>query len=141
MRIEARLVHVGHHAGQLIGVEVDLRELLPGQIALDRHGGKPRRGVHITDDTPTALKRVGDQSPKQVERLVQILGLVAHHQHAETGTVAGDDDTVAVADDAPRRRHQPEVELIGGGERRVFLGLHDLQLTEARRQAQHAQTG
>ena len=141
MRIEARLVHVRHHAGQLIGVKIDLGELLPGQVALDGHGRKARRGVHITDDAPTALERVGDQAAQQVERLVQIVGLVAYHQHAETGPVSGDDHAVAVADDATRRRHQTEVELVGGGEGGVFLRLDDLQLAEARRQAQHAQTG
>ena len=141
MRVVAGLVHVSHHAGQFIGVEVDLGELLPRQVALDRDGREARGGIDVADDAPAAFERVGDQLAQKVERLVQILGLVANHQHTETGPVAGDDHAVAVADDAARGRNQTEVELAGGGEGGVFLGLDDLQLAEARGQAQYAQPG
>ena len=145
-RIVPRLVHIDHHAGQFVGVLIDLGELLPGQVALDRHRVELGRRIDVADDRATALQRVGQQPSQKVQRLVQILGLVAHHQHTEAGAVAGDDDAVAVLDQAARRRDHAKVELVLRRQGRIFLSLNDLQLAQPsdqrgdpqrRRPAQH----
>ena len=145
-RVVARLVHIDHHAGQFVGVLIDLGELLPGQVALDRHRVELGRRIDVADDGAPPLQRVGQHTPQKIQRLVQILGFVAHHQHPETGAIAGDDDAVAVLDQAARRRDHAKVELVLRRQGRIFLSLHDLQLAQPsdqrgdpqrRRPAQH----
>ncbi|MND86098.1 hypothetical protein D3C80_780500 [compost metagenome] len=131
MGIVAGLVHVGHDAGQVGGVQIDPGELLPGQVALDRHRREARGRVDLADDGAAALQGVGQQLPQQVQGLIQVLGLVAHDQDPEAGPVAGDDDAVAVLDQATRRRDQAEVELVVGCEGGVLLGLDHLKLGQA----------
>ena len=138
-RIVAGLVHVGHDAGQFVGVLVDLGEFFPGQVALDRHRVELGRGVDVTDDGPSALQGIGQQPAQQVQRLVQILGLVTDHQHPETGPVAGDDHAVAVLDQAARRRDHAEVELVLRRQGRIFLGLDDLKLGQPPHQGRDPQ--
>ena len=145
-RIVARLVHIDHHAGQFVGVLIDLGELLPGQVALDRHRVELGGRIDVADDGAPPLQRVGQQPSQKVQGLVQILGFVAHDQHTEARSVAGDDDAVAVLDQAARRRDHAKVELVLRRQGRIFLSLNDLQLTQPsdqrgdpqrRRPAQH----
>ena len=138
-RIVAGLVHVGHDAGQFGGVQIDLRELLPGQVALDRNRREARGGVDFADQGAPPFQSVRQQLAQKVQGLIQILGLVAHDQDAEAGPVAGDDDAVAILDQAPRRRHQAEVELVVGGKGGVFLGLDDLKLRQTPHQGRRPQ--
>ena len=138
-RVVAGVVHVSHDARQLVGVQVDLGELFPGQVALDRHGRKAWRGVDVADDRPAAIHRVRQELTQQIQRLVQILGFVPHHQHAEARPVAGDHHPVAVLDHPARRRRQAEVELVVRRQRRIFLRLHYLQLAQPSDEGRDAQ--
>ncbi len=138
VRIVAGLVHVSHDAGQFSRVQIDLGELLPGQVALDRDRRETRRGVDVADDGATALQGVRQQLTQQVQRLVQILGLVANDQDAEAGPVPGDDHAVAVLDQAARRRHLAEVELVARRQGGELFRLEELQMRQASDQGQPA---
>ena len=140
-RVVAGLVHVGHDARKLVRIQVDAGELLPGQVALDRDRREARGGVDVADDRPAPVHGVRQQPTEQVERLVQILGLVAHHQHPETGAVAGNDHAVAVEDPPARRRHQTEVELVVRRHGGVLAGLDDLKLGQTTGQGQTTERG
>ena len=140
-RVVTGLVHVGHDPRQLVGIQVDAGELLPGQVALDRDRRKARGGVDVADDGPAPVQGIRQQPTQQVERLVQVLGLVAHHQHPETWAVAGDDHAVAVEDATARRGHQSEVEPVVRRHGGVLAGLDDLKLGQSAGQGQSAQGG
>lgn len=109
-----------------------VRSLLTGTVELGR-------GVDVADDGAAAFQGVGKQPTQQVQGLVQVLGFVAHHQHSETGAVAGDDDAVAILDQAPRRRNHAEVELVLRREGRILLSLHDLELGQPPYKRRHAE--
>ncbi len=140
-RIEAGIMHIGHDARKLVGIQVDAGELIPAEVGLDRHGRETRGGIDVADDGPAAVHGVGQQAAQQVQGLVQILGLIAHDQDAETGAIARDDHAVAIQHPAARRRHEAEVELVVGSKRGVFLGLNDLKLAQPSDQGDAAQRG
>ncbi len=122
-------------------MQVDLGKLFPGQIAFDRNRREAGGRVNFADNRPPTLQCIGQQATQQVQCLVQILGLVTHHQHAEARPVARNRHPVTVFDQTTRRRHQTEIELVTGRKRGILLGLEQLQLRQSAHQQTHAGKG
>ncbi len=138
--VDAHLAHVGGDARQLRQAGVDAGELVPGHVVGHGHGDVAARGVELTHQGFALVHRDRDDRGDRVERRVDVAAdLVARDQQAEGRAVGRQLHAVAVEDAAAGRRHQAVVELVGGRQLGVAGVVQQLQLHQARGQAEHAE--
>ena len=119
------------HAGQVRAVDRDARDFRPVEILAHRERHERTARLHLGDHLLDALLGQGDQTAQRLESRVQIGGLLAHHQDAVGGAVAGERHAIAVEDAPAIGRHEAVVDPVLVGEQRVLVGIDRLQVIEA----------
>ena len=138
--IDPHLAHVGGHARQFRGADVDPGELLPAHV-LDHRHGRAARGV--LDVLLQALE-AGFAHRHQLGELAQgaldVDVLVLGQQEAEVRPVGRQHHAGAVEDQAARRRRQHHLELVVLGGHLVAAGLEELEVGQPPAQGDEAES-
>ena len=129
--VEAAAAHVDHHAGQVGRVDLDLRDLLPGQVLADRDGDELLLAPGFAQDPVAIVILDRHQRRDFVQRPVEVQRGLRHHDQAVVQPVLRKNLAEAVEDAAPCRRHELHVDAVLVGEHRVALRFDDLELIEA----------
>ncbi len=135
----ARGADVDHDAGQIGGVDLDRRHLVPAEELAHHDGNEPSVAVHLAFDASTLVLGERHDAAEIVQRGGYVGGLLGDQQRPPVQLVAGNHGAGAVQHAPARRGDQAGADPVLLGQRGVAAAILHLHLVQASRE--HAECG
>ena len=133
-RINPRGADIDHDAGQLGGVHLDARHLVPAEEIPHQHRNESAMPPHVAQNPRALAILQRHNAPERVERRVDVVRLLGDQHRAPGQLVARNRGAEPIQNPPTRRRDRALTDPICLGQRGIAPTLQDLHLVQPGRQ-------